>query len=166
MGVGDGQGSLACCSPWGHKELDKTEWLNWTEMNLDWRFSINICWMNEFILSAFPPSTSLQQLLLPSPNHSTTIIPIISITTVMASQPPVPPSNRVWCLVFFGNSFPGAQCLWLFGILWFMPIFTYPLLQTSPLPEPIPLGPSFLGDSYITWCRNCVISVSVLVLTP
>ena len=24
-GVGDGQGSLACCSPWGHKESDKTE---------------------------------------------------------------------------------------------------------------------------------------------
>ena len=22
--VGDGQGSLACCSPWGHKELDTT----------------------------------------------------------------------------------------------------------------------------------------------
>ena len=26
--VGDGQGSLACCSPWGHKELDTTERLN------------------------------------------------------------------------------------------------------------------------------------------
>ena len=23
--------SLVCCSPWGHKELDTTEWLNWTE---------------------------------------------------------------------------------------------------------------------------------------
>ena len=30
-GVGDGQGGLACCSPWGHKELDTTERLNWTE---------------------------------------------------------------------------------------------------------------------------------------
>ena len=28
LGVGDGQGSLACCSPWGHKELDSTEQLN------------------------------------------------------------------------------------------------------------------------------------------
>ena len=28
-GVGDGQGSLACCSSWGHKESDETEWLNW-----------------------------------------------------------------------------------------------------------------------------------------
>ena len=24
-GVGDGQASLACCSPWGHKELDMTD---------------------------------------------------------------------------------------------------------------------------------------------
>ena len=27
-GVGNGQGSLACCSPWGHKESDTTEQLN------------------------------------------------------------------------------------------------------------------------------------------
>ena len=30
-GVGDGQEGLACCSPWGRKELDMTEQLNWTE---------------------------------------------------------------------------------------------------------------------------------------
>ena len=29
--VGDGQGSLACCNPRGHKGLDMTKWLNWTE---------------------------------------------------------------------------------------------------------------------------------------
>ena len=28
LGVGDGQGGLACCSPWGSKELDTTERLN------------------------------------------------------------------------------------------------------------------------------------------
>ena len=33
LGVGDGQGGLACCSPWGRKELDMTELLNWTELN-------------------------------------------------------------------------------------------------------------------------------------
>ena len=27
-GVGDGQGGLACCHPWGCKELDMSEWLN------------------------------------------------------------------------------------------------------------------------------------------
>jgi len=25
LGVGDGQGSQSCCSPWGHKESDMTE---------------------------------------------------------------------------------------------------------------------------------------------
>ena len=30
-GVGDGQGGLACCSSWGHKESDMTEQMNWTE---------------------------------------------------------------------------------------------------------------------------------------
>ena len=30
--VSDGHGSLACCSPWGHKELYMTEQLNWTEL--------------------------------------------------------------------------------------------------------------------------------------
>ena len=28
LGVGDGQGSLACCGPWGRKESDTTERLN------------------------------------------------------------------------------------------------------------------------------------------
>ena len=31
LGVGAGQGGLVCCSPWGHKESDVTERLNWTE---------------------------------------------------------------------------------------------------------------------------------------
>ena len=31
LGDGEGQGSLVCCSPWTHEELDTTEWLNnWT----------------------------------------------------------------------------------------------------------------------------------------
>ena len=36
QGVGDGQGSLTWCSPWGHKESDTTEWLNWTEKKNVW----------------------------------------------------------------------------------------------------------------------------------
>ena len=32
LGVGQRQGSLACCSPWGRKESDTTEQLNWTEV--------------------------------------------------------------------------------------------------------------------------------------
>ena len=32
-GISDGQGGLACCNSWDHKESDTTAWLNWT----DWR---------------------------------------------------------------------------------------------------------------------------------
>ena len=34
LGVGDGQGCLACYNSWGCKELDMTEQLNWTELKL------------------------------------------------------------------------------------------------------------------------------------
>ena len=30
LNVGDRQGGLACCSPWGHKESNRTQQLNWT----------------------------------------------------------------------------------------------------------------------------------------
>ena len=44
LGVGDGQGSLVCCSPWGLKESDTTEQLNWIESwNLKF-ISNNIIW--------------------------------------------------------------------------------------------------------------------------
>ena len=31
LGIDDGQGGLACCSPWGHKESDTTQRLNNSE---------------------------------------------------------------------------------------------------------------------------------------
>ena len=37
-GVGYGQGGLACCSSWGHKESEMTEWLNWTELKKRWDY--------------------------------------------------------------------------------------------------------------------------------
>ena len=40
-GVGDGQGSLVCCSPWGRKELDMTEQLNSTEEMLGREFLLD-----------------------------------------------------------------------------------------------------------------------------
>jgi len=64
LGVGDGKGDLACCDSWGHKELDMTELLNWTNAiviftALDFTFTsrdIYNCvsfplWPSHFILS-------------------------------------------------------------------------------------------------------------------
>ena len=56
LGVGDGQGGLACCSPWGRKELDTTEQLNWTvnkvSMNIGEYIYIKI---SAFILFGYIP---------------------------------------------------------------------------------------------------------------
>ena len=44
LGVGDGQGGLACCDSWGRIESDTTEWLNWTELN--WKhLSFLLAWL-------------------------------------------------------------------------------------------------------------------------
>ena len=34
LGDGEGQGSLVCCSPWGHRKSDTTERLNSSERNI------------------------------------------------------------------------------------------------------------------------------------
>ena len=48
QGVGDGQGGLACCNSWGHKESDTTEQLNRTELN------IPLCTCTTTSLSIYP----------------------------------------------------------------------------------------------------------------
>ena len=47
-GVGDGQGGLACCDSWGHKESDTTEWLNWTQLNYGKDIHNNACCYRTF----------------------------------------------------------------------------------------------------------------------
>ena len=51
LGVGDGQRGLACCNSWGHKELDTTERLNWTEeMVMDGEaYRVGHDWVTELI---------------------------------------------------------------------------------------------------------------------
>ena len=48
LGVGNGQGILACCNPWGCKESDTTEWLNWTESYPQIKFA-SICYKCHFL---------------------------------------------------------------------------------------------------------------------
>ena len=44
LGVGDGQGGLVCCSPWGRKESDMNEQLNNKQHN-----TVNQLYFNEKI---------------------------------------------------------------------------------------------------------------------
>ena len=41
-GDGEGQGSLVCCSPWGRKESDMSDWVNWTELNWSGNYNSSI----------------------------------------------------------------------------------------------------------------------------
>ena len=70
-GVGDGQGSLACCNSWGHKESDTTERL--TELN--WIFHyiyvymyqllyLFICWWTSRLFQCLPAATKSLHLCL------------------------------------------------------------------------------------------------------
>ena len=63
LGIGNGQGSLVCCSPWGHKEQDTTEWLSWTE--LDPSLS-HFCSPHAEVGLPFPDILASWSLVLPS----------------------------------------------------------------------------------------------------
>ena len=86
LGVGDGQGGLACCNSWGCKELDTTEWLNWTEWLLNiWKiiyqdavYTLNQC------LSYFPVNPtdmSLRNISESWSNHTIILlgIPVLQL---------------------------------------------------------------------------------------
>ena len=61
-GDGEGQGSLACCSPWGRKELDTTEWLTTI---LYWSIALGLQGRsNQSILKETSPKYSLEGLML------------------------------------------------------------------------------------------------------
>ena len=57
LGVGDGQGSLVCCSPWGSKESDTTEPLNW----LSWGLVIIIPPLRAVVPNLIAPGTGFMQ---------------------------------------------------------------------------------------------------------
>ena len=54
-GVGDGQGSLECCSPWGHKDSYTTEQLSSTELLLlSYSISLSLSKLQEIVKDREP----------------------------------------------------------------------------------------------------------------
>ena len=70
LGVGDGQGSLAYCSPWGHKELDKTE----QQSSNNTHIYVYICCCYDDTPVPLPPSASIM-----SSNPPSSIGPFLSL---------------------------------------------------------------------------------------
>ena len=52
--------SLVCCSPWGHKELDATERLNWTEGNRKSKQHCDPSWYNHHLKQHLQSTHSFQ----------------------------------------------------------------------------------------------------------
>ena len=76
-GGGDGQGGLACCDSWGHKESDTLS--NWTELNWTQLHPSTDNWIKDSLSMAPPnrtrPSFPLSQSLPPITFHKLLILP-------------------------------------------------------------------------------------------
>ena len=100
-GVGEGQGGLACCDSWGHKESDTTGQLNWTELKnhkrkyrkeeffilykyRNWSKSINnfLDIMDIFLLLTNSPPVNLNRA---------------SLIAQLVKNPPAMQETPVWC---------------------------------------------------------------------
>jgi len=123
-GAGDGQGGLVCCSPWGRKESDTTERLNWTDNQgeagkrlqttqnnkTSMSFLLRIIpWVGYHFLSEGSPAP-------PSPFQATLISQDYELLFSVPTLDLVPSSSCLWGPLFHGNlcmiSF--AMQLWLF----------------------------------------------------
>ena len=95
-GVGDGQGGLVCCSPWGCKESDTSEWLNWIE-----RESLFVC-LSLLISKEFSRTISSQQIF--------NSIPLAKLGQIAVSKQIAEKEDEIESLIYINS-------LWLGGSL-------------------------------------------------
>ena len=96
-GIGDGQGSLVCCSPEGSKELDMSEWLNWTELTsnttLNQGSELHCTWKESWqALDSAPSLPPIEAVVSDAPweKHQltlTTSLPCATTTEPVHTQP-------------------------------------------------------------------------------
>ena len=88
LGVGDGLESLACCSPWGRKQLDTTERLDWTEQCTNSLHLVGLL----LLLSHFSRSVVSNSLPPHEPQHARPTCP----SPTPGVHPNPCPSTRWW----------------------------------------------------------------------
>ena len=106
LGVGDGQGGLACCDSWGCKESDMTERLNWTDSLCSFKSRLHqgIAFLFACILSRFihvwPFGLQPASLLCPwdSPGKNTIVDCHALLQGIFLSQGS---NSRLSCLLHY-----------------------------------------------------------------
>ena len=84
LGIGDGQGGLACCGSWGHRELDMTEQLNWNWSTLLLFFFCIICF--SVSVGSFSIVYNMLLLILSLKSHTNfvlTLLLLLGITSFL-----------------------------------------------------------------------------------
>ena len=123
LGVGDGQGGLACCSPWGCKESDTSERLNWTS---------DCC---QAKISEYKMRQTRRQYLSPKDKYL--------ILILVPWQPEFGKEGAMWKFTFF--SWPGTTDRDLVELTL---VKILPFCQLLPVPECLPsAGSGVLGVS-------------------
>ena len=154
LGLGDGQGSLSCCNPWGCKELDMTVWLDWTELS-PCKWAEPKLYMTQLSLIS---SVSFPTLLLPTTPGTQNPLFLLQHSRMLLLQcffllNPLP---------FPQNIYMKCTLLFIFGFLLENPILSnafprYPI-KTSILTLTCLTGPySFLTLTLPLECTSTVL---------
>ena len=107
LGVAEGQGGLACCSPWGCKESDMTERLNWTDPLISaasiFRNAYFLSWVSQ-VMSNNTWSSDLSGLNCLSMSPPTTLLQCensaYKVSWCKTSEKSTHAKSQTWLLIF------------------------------------------------------------------
>ena len=107
--VGDGQGGLACCSPWGHKESDTTERLNNNNSSENFQKSFTIVFL---MVNGIRKTISLNFSLEDTPgNHPFPMVTVCTLVLMLRSLWDYPFLSSWEFFLFLLLTFPELESL-------------------------------------------------------
>ena len=137
LGVGDGQGGLACCDSWGRKESNTTERLIWSDM-------ISIVFAILFSFLLFLP-LQINYRIRFFGIHQNYLLGFWLVLHESLDQ-----LGKNWCLDNFGSSYLWAGTLHLFSsLISFIRISNFPHVALTYILLGLYQAVSFAGSAYV-----------------